>query len=67
MRRWVKNPERLLEEPFLHEVFLGVLLDDGIEVLFLPEQVPALAIDMNDAGSMGDHRKMLLHGTSLES
>jgi hypothetical protein len=49
MRRWVKNPERLLNETLLHQVFLGVLLHDGIEVLFFPEQVPALAIDMNSA------------------
>jgi len=46
MRRWVKNPKRLLKETLLQQVFLGVLFDDGIEVLFFPEQVPALAINV---------------------
>jgi hypothetical protein len=67
MRRWVKNPKRLFNEPLLHQVFLGVLLHDGIEGLFFPEQVPGLAINVNNAGFMGDHRKMFLHGISLES
>ena len=67
MRRWVKNPKRLLKETLLQQVFLGVLFDDGIEVLFFPEQVPALAINVNNAGFMGDHRKMRLHGISLDS
>lgn len=56
MRRWVKNPKRLLKETLLHQVFLGVLLHDGIEVLFFPEQVPALTINVNNAGFMGDDR-----------
>ncbi len=55
MRRWVKNPKRLLKETLLHQVFFGVLLQDGIEVLFFPEQVPGLAIDVNNAGFVGDH------------
>jgi hypothetical protein len=29
--------------------------------------VPALAINVNNAGFMGDHRKMRLHGISLDS
>lgn len=64
MRRWVKNPKGLLNEPLLYQVFLGVLLQDGIEGLFFPEQVPGLAIDVNHARFMGSHRKMLLHGIS---
>jgi hypothetical protein len=64
---WIKNPKRLLNETLLHQVFLGVLLHHGIKVFFFPEQLPVLAIDVNHAGSMGDHRKMLLHGTSVES
>ena len=56
MRRWVKNPKRLLKEAFLHQVLLGVLLHDGIEVLFFPDQVPTLAINVNNARFMGDHR-----------
>ena len=61
MRCWVKNSKRLLEEPFLHQVLLGVLLHNGIEVLFFPEQVPALAIDVNNASPMSRHRQMFLH------
>jgi len=56
MWRWVKNPKRLLDETLLHQVFLGVLLHDRIEILFFPEQVPGLAIDVNNPGFMGDHR-----------
>ena len=55
MRRWVKNPKRLLKETLLHQVFLGVLLQDAIEILFFPEQVPGLAIDVNNAGFVGGH------------
>jgi hypothetical protein len=55
MRLWVKNPKRLLKETFLDQVFLGVLLHHGIEVLFFPEQVSALAVDVNNAGFLGDH------------
>ena len=67
MRLWIKNPKRLLNETLLQQVFLGVLFDDGIEVLFFPEQVPALAINVNNAGCMSDHRKMRLHGISQDS
>ena len=56
MRLWVKNPKRLLDETLLHQVFLGVLLQDGIKVLFFPEKVPGLAINVNHAGFLGDHR-----------
>jgi len=56
MGRRVKNPKRLLDEPLLHQVFLGVLLQDGIKVSFFPENVPGLAINVNNAGFMSDHR-----------
>ena len=67
MWRWLKNPNRLLDEALLHQVFLGVLLQDGIKVVFFPEQVPGLAINVNRAGFIGNHRKMFLHGISLDS
>jgi hypothetical protein len=52
----IKNPKCELNETLCPQVVLRILLQNGIEVLFFPEQLPALAINMNNAGFMGDHR-----------
>jgi hypothetical protein len=55
-RLWVESAKCLLKKTLLHQVFLSVLRHNGIEILFFPEQVPALAIDVNNPGFMGHHR-----------
>jgi hypothetical protein len=51
----VENPKCELNETLCPQVVLRILLQNGIEILFLPEQVPALAINVNNAGDRGDH------------
>jgi hypothetical protein len=50
----------------LHKVFFGVLTT-GSRFSFSQNMCPGLAIDMNNAGSLGLHRSMFLHGVPRSS